>query len=699
VASRQAVVAVAETIRLDPSAVATARTEVDLTPFISAEGVDWGDAAIEAYMAQGERGAVPVDYDIPNRQVTIPLRLQARGTVTFDTIRRQVQAKASLFQREGGWLSRVTSAGTLYADVVNATLRLGGDWMQAHRSIDTNASLSLELVPDWYGSEITLDDKTETTALALTTVLKQSTADAVIAGDYPARCRIVVDEDDAETQLGLIWGLRSRYYDSVSTAALTYQAEALTPLDTATAGALTGASGTAVTHSSLRTDWTAVLSTLIVSGSAQMTHRGTYRVWVRCYSTSTTPPALRFVWKVGDLVNPDENDRATIPGASNFYWLDLGEIRLDAPSVGTHQWAGRIEAIGDAGGENVSIDAVHFVPVDEGYGVLRAPQVIGTPTAYSVSDDFTSTTSGNALNARVAPLGGTWATSGAATDFVFADADHLTRTRELLARTTTSDASQRFAVVGSTNYAAVIVETQIANSTTPASSQLDMGVIARWTNSSNHLRATLSRIGGSTRQLEIRQVVAGVETQLVSSTEWPFMYSSTGNFWRLVLTVNAAGRAVAQVISTGDTAFSGPVIDTVLLSVEATTSVLATGGTLATGLPGIHDRNGSATAITRNYDSVRVAVLPPLDATIYPSQSLQLGTDGIIREGSAGGTYADAPHVGSLPRLPPSGLESRKVELYLKASRGDFDTLPDTGIDDISAQAFYRPSWLIAPGS
>ena len=231
--------------------------------------------------------------------------------------------------------------------------------------------------PDWYGAEITLDDKTETAALALTTVLKQSAADAVIAGDYPARVRIVVDEDDGDTQLGLVWGFRSRYYDSAVTAALTYQAETLTPLDTAANGALTGASGgTAVTHSAVRTDWTAVVSTQTLSGGAHMTHRGTYRVWARCYSTRTTPPAVRFVWKVGDLVNPVENTRKSIPAASNFYMLDLGEIRIDAAPAGTHRWQGQVEAIGATGGENVSVDAIHFVPVDDGYGVLRAPQIL-----------------------------------------------------------------------------------------------------------------------------------------------------------------------------------------------------------------------------------------------------------------------------------------------------------------------------------
>jgi hypothetical protein len=35
--------------------------------------------------------------------------------------------------------------------------------------------------------------------------------------------------------------------------------------------------------------------------------------------------------------------------------------------------------------------------------------------------------------------------------------------------------------------------------------------------------------------------------------------------------------------------------------------------------------------------------------------------------------------------------------VFLKASRGDMDSLPDSGIDALSAQVFYRPSWLFVP--
>jgi len=90
---------------------------------------------------------------------------------------------------------------------------------------------------------------------------------------------------------------------------------------------------------------------------------------------------------------------------------------------------------------------------------------------------------------------------------------------------------------------------------------------------------------------------------------------------------------------------------------------------------------------------------PTADAAMFASQSAQLTTDGIFREDSSGTAYGPVLNIGQNPRIPPSGLESRKVEIYLKGSRGDFDQVPDTGIDDISARPFYRASWLLIPGS
>lgn len=135
----------AETIVLDPSAVAVGRTQLDITSFIGAagEGIDWGDASLQSYMADQAVGSSPVDYRLPNRVVKIPLSLRTVGSTSYASIVASLQRKAGLIQREGGWLMRQIDSTPLYADVVNATLHLGGGWLQAYRSADVSASLQI----------------------------------------------------------------------------------------------------------------------------------------------------------------------------------------------------------------------------------------------------------------------------------------------------------------------------------------------------------------------------------------------------------------------------------------------------------------------------------------------------------------------------------------------------------------------------
>ena len=157
-----------ERIILDPTEFATGRTELDITPWVKVDGVDWGDGDIEAYRSQGEFGEQVIDYRLPNRQVTMPLMIQTRGGTTFATARSAIQAKAAIVQREGGWLKRITSSGgTLYADVQLSGLKLSGSWLQATKDADPDAELRLEVSPDFYGNEIQLSDHAETSAAEL----------------------------------------------------------------------------------------------------------------------------------------------------------------------------------------------------------------------------------------------------------------------------------------------------------------------------------------------------------------------------------------------------------------------------------------------------------------------------------------------------------------------------------------------------
>ena len=183
-----------ERIVLDPAAVAVGRTELDISDWVgAAAGVDWGDAEITAYMAEGQRGSTPVDYRVPNRTITIPLVVKARGSVTFAQARERLQAKVALIQAEGGWLKRTTAAGgVVYCDLVNATLKLGGGWMQAHRDADPEGNLVLEAIPDFYGDEAAATETTVAAANSYTLPLPG------IDGNYPARCRIVMTNNDSD---------------------------------------------------------------------------------------------------------------------------------------------------------------------------------------------------------------------------------------------------------------------------------------------------------------------------------------------------------------------------------------------------------------------------------------------------------------------------------------------------------------------
>jgi hypothetical protein len=673
-----------ETIVLDPAAVAIDRTALDITAWIDSSGPDWGDAAITAHLADaGQFGSSVVDFTVPNRTVTIPLNLMTRGAVTFDEIRRNIQAKTALFQREQGWLSRQTSVGTLYMDVVSASLRLGGDWMQASRSVDTAAVLTLECRPDWYGAEITLDDIVETTAAEIVTKLKLGGSDAVIKGDYPGRVRIVVDDDQGVSQLGLLWGFRSRYYSSATTAALRYEAEALTPLDTAAIATVTGASGggsnNVIQHSNLAPSWTPVLSTQILSGSAHMTHRGSYQLWARVRTTSATPPRLRLVYDVGDMLLPEENAPKTIPGTSAFYLVDLGYVHLDPARAGTHRWQGIIQAAGTAGGENVSIDKIELQPVAESAGALRGPLTADPGlVSYTARDAFNQTT-GN-LTGKTAAVGGVWAGSGDADDFQVEANDHYAY------RTAVSDSGGSVAggrivrAGGSIANAAVQAAMRIADLNLIGT---QLGVVARYVNLTNFLVLAWHPNGG---ELRLTKRVASVDTSIGLYGASRFIVGELN----LRLVVLADGKWF--VWASQSATFGSPIL-------SGTDTDLATGGALASGTTGIWSINTSPNNAGPTWDNF-AAWVPTIDAVLHASQSADLRTEGMEREDPTGSAYGPVTWVtGALPRIPPSGMEGRPVELFLKGTRGDLDQLPDSGIDDISARVHYRPCWLQAPGA
>jgi hypothetical protein len=622
----------AESIQLDDTAIAVGRTELDITSFIAAAGPDWGDAAIQAYMANAQVGETRLGYRLPNRQIKIPLSLRAVGGTAFATIRQQIQQKAALFQREGGWITRSVDGTALYADVQTATLHLGGSWLQAYRSIDVDAVLTLEALPDWYGDEVTLSDHVETTLPHL------FFTEATVNGNYPGRVRIAVDNDGTVDWHGLLWSVRGRYYDAGTTAALFYEAEKLLPLNGAAGTALTGASGgSAVAHNALPAGvWASILSFSMMPGTVALTHTGSYRAWARCYSGSATPQ-FQLQWGVGSLASPEVNDPVQLPAAGNFYLLDLGECRLDAPPVGPNQWFGVIQAQVATVNDPVAIDAIWLQPLDDGAGRLA---YVNAPPASSIQVNVAGTT--GADDSTASPPGTVaWTAPTAA-------AAHDSAT-----------ASCTINPPGGSHWLKVTGY----NLAVPAGATIQ-GI-------------QLRRYGGSTAPTHARLVKAGtVQSGTptvglaslggVPPLEQLYTWGGPTDLW-------GASWSVSDVNNSGFGAAIGYYTSGVTISPQVNAIEITVWYALASGF----------------------TVAP--DAVVAAGKTAELRTEGMFRQ--VGGTiYGPVSQtVGNLPRLPPSGLESRSIQVFLKPSRGNLDAEADSGIDDISAKVYYRPSYLYTP--
>lgn len=351
-----------EQILLDPTTLTGgARTQIDITPWIKGDGIDWGDSEIEAYMSQQTVGELPIGFRLPNRKIVIPFMLRNRNGQSFSSIRSSIQAKAAIFQQEGGWLGRVINGTGTWVDIVKATLHLGGSSMAAIGRFDDAAVLQLEAKPDFYANPVVLDMITSTGVL--TTLLKVSSTATVIQGHYPGRISMLVSDTSGQDRHGLLWGWRSRYYSNLSSAALSIEAETMSLPAGATIQTRSGASGGG-SNNVVQITPTSSWADALITGS--LTHRGQYRVWARIYST-TTSTNLRLLWSVGELATPVVNTTVPIPLANNFALVDLGEIRLDINPFGAHRWTGHFQCKGSG---TLQIDQILFQPVAEGAGQL-----------------------------------------------------------------------------------------------------------------------------------------------------------------------------------------------------------------------------------------------------------------------------------------------------------------------------------------
>jgi hypothetical protein len=678
---------VPESLILDPTSEDASNVELDLvdgtnTFLLEAAYPPPDRDSMWAGSADTE-GDPLIQHRYRNRVITLRLRVVGSTATALQTTLGQLQQKIGKINREGGTLKRTAPSGsTIVFDLVGASIDIPID----KRHLNLNRAepvLTFEAKPFGRGAASAFSSHSETTLPVLVFT------ETGVAGDVPALGQLEVTEGSGADQVWLTWGIQSRHYDSATTAKLFYEAEDLTPLGTAAANAgPSGASGSTATKTildgSLTTSYRAILSTQ-ANGGSHMTHVGDYRVWARVQTPTgnTGAVSVAFEWATGDFRTFTQNpgvdlypDSVSLGGWEGTWRLvDLGTVSLSPPTLGAQRWEGRLLAKSTVAGDDIYADCLAFVPITEGSGTVTGVNRFQTPTSFSARDEFDQTA--GALNGKAMPVGGNWATSGAATDFAVESGDHV------LERSTTSDGSARLAIAGTSSLAASVVQADLTRSGLDSSTVT--GLIARYTDASNYLYVTVSI---NPTAITLYKIV-GAAQSLLASTSLDFT-PAADTAYTARLMVEASGRATVWFFA-ADGPTGTPWIETI-------DSDLATGGGLASGKAGLYDTNTGGSATTRSYDNFMLFTPAAADAAVFASQSGQIRHDGVLREDSTGTIWsAPSKYEGDYLLVPPAGREARTARFILKASRNDPATMPDTAIDDISAILTVTPRFLVVP--
>jgi hypothetical protein len=609
------------------------------------------------------------------KQATTDLALAKLGALVdkIEEADKQPDGLALVWTPAGG--TKSVTFYVLSGEVTGLPITTNGDdsgWFQSTPVV----TLTLTCKPFGYGSEVTLSPVTAATPVVTLTA-------ASVTGDVPAEARLIVTDNATQNRAYLEWGLEQRYYDVATSLLL--DSDSLTT--TGLAGAQTtrtgaydpNATGNNVIRATLATTTVAVCST------GAQSHVGTFRVKARVYATSASIQ-MRLSWQDGS--GPySANGWQTATLASAWTEVDLGLVTIAPAAQGTQTWVGLVEAYTTgtgAGTDTIDVDYLVLVPAAEGYGAARAPNnTLRSASTFIARDEFNQ--AAGVLNAKTAPTGGAWATVGAGADFSVT-AGHIVQ------RTAVSDTAYKIAVSGvaatTTQVASVDVKLDIPAAA--AYSSNSAGAVIRYVDANNWIGAQAipnSVNGNEYTNFSITKVVGGVFTNLVADLLVPIPWSTWAT---IALQADTQGRAVAWIYIQGSLT---PVRTLVIQDTD-----FATGGALASGKPGFFDGNFDSSATTRNYDNFK-AWVPPIDAVMYSTQSVEVRADSTVREDSSGTYYGPVPQYrGSRFLLPPAGSASRTSRVLVKAHRDDITTGNATNVtDSLTAQIKYTPRYVVVP--
>ena len=599
---------------------------------------------------------------------TVPLRIRVEPQATMDLAIAKIRTLVDKLQEaeKGGvdltWTpADSTKTGTLkvlMGEVTSLPIDVESGWLVKAPVVEA----TLTCKPGIRGTE--LAGTPASSALPLMTIELTD-----VAGDLPADGRLVITDNATQSRRHVEWGLESLYYPTSSPPGLVLDSASLVTSGFAgTATTRTGAySSNGVIRAALAAQDTAIC------GTGDQTHVGTFRVKARVYAEDEGT-SVRLAWQEGDS-GFRANPYVSPAGPDIFSEVDLGVINVSPAVLGSQRWTGRIEGRGTG---NFDVDYILLIPAGEGYGLARAEYTY-RPGVLVAHDEFTAIAATTALNARVSPLGGTWATSGATTDFTAGDAPLATD--ETMTRAATSDSGNgRLAALGSTSYTDVEVGVRTSRN---LGFTARSGLLARHTDASNYLYAYCDRL-----RLVVVKRVAGTDTEIASVAQVGTTYPNS-DWCSLRLVVYASGSGLFTLLDAGGST---------LATVAFADSALATGGALATGKPGMIDQWTSAGSHTRYYDDFYAAQPSAEPIAIYSTRSLEVQTERALREGSTGTYYGTTTYRGGYFTVPPAGTNSRKVRIAAKAKRNDVLVSPDDQVaDSLTIEANYTPVWLVVP--
>jgi hypothetical protein len=427
--------------------------------------------------------------------------------------------------------------------------------------------------------------------------------------------------------------------------------------------ALTALGGTATTRTGAYSSDGVIRATLgtqaqAVCGTGNLTHVGVHRPKARVWASSTDV-RVRLAYRTGDGTY-SYTPWVTPPLASDFSEVAFGTVTIRRLASG-QRWDGRIEAYALVAGATLDVDTFMMLPADRYWG-------LSTPYRYQAGvltarDEFAGTVGD--LGGEVAPLGGSWVTSGAATDFAASSGRVM--------RATVSEAGPRYAILGATNY----TDQEVGVTVEVTAGLPDPWLIARYVNATNFLAAELrygnpawrvfAYVGGSTEVLD----------------EIPLTAAYTTRKMRVV--VFASGRLTATLLDPAGATIA---------EIQAYHTSLATGGAIASGKPGFADQNGFSAPSTRYYDDFYPATPPAEQFVIHSGRTVEIRHDSAERQSSDGTTWATLQPRGGRVLIPCAGDEGRVTRLWTKARRQDIDTLADTGItDSTTVSVVVRPRY------